>query len=200
VIHLAGRSDRFSRLERLLIAGNLVNALGDGMFGATSILFFTTVRGFRAAFIGEAMALAGGLALGLGVPVGRAADRLGSRAVLVTLTAIEGTAVLSYAWIHNFWVLVLALCAAVVANRSAPGVRNAYIARAVAGPERRALRALLRAVTNVGLATGSGIAAAILAIDDRASGYEFILGLDAVKDHGNSRGVIMGIPHLLSAR
>ncbi len=171
---------RFSRVERILVAGNLVNALGDGMFAATSILFFTTVRGFHAGSIAEAMALAGGLALLVGIPVGKAADRLGVRTVLVVLTGTEGLAVLSYAWIHDLWALIVGFCVAVVSNRSAPGVRNAYIARAVPGPARVTLRAVLRTVTNVGLAAGAGLAALILTIDAHARGYEVILVLDAL--------------------
>ena len=150
------------------------------MLAATSILFFTRVRGFTPTSVSHAMALAGVLALIAGIPLGRLADRLPVERMLTLLTGLEGAAVLSYALTDSFLAFAVAVCAAVTANRCAPGLRNTYIARGEPGPDRVQLRALLRSATNAGLAIGSGTAALILAVNDSTGSFLVILALDTL--------------------
>jgi hypothetical protein len=157
----------------------MTNAFGGGVFITVGILFFTTVRGFPATSVSHGFAFAGLLALGTAIPIGRLADRVGAAPVLAALVAFEGAATLTYALTDSFGAFVGAAATAVIATRATFPVRNAYIARDEPGPDRVRFRALLRTVTNVGVAAGSVAAACVLGLSETEGSYSSLLILDA---------------------
>ncbi|MFF2655919.1 MFS transporter [Kitasatospora sp. NPDC058032] len=166
-------------LLRRLALMTLVNAVGDGLFVTVNVLFFTRSIGLTPGSVALGLTVAGVCGVFAGVPMGRLADRTGSRRLLLVLGPLEAAAVLGYAFVHSFAAFVALACAATVLSRGAVAVRSALIARALPAEGQVRSRALLRSVANAGLVVGSGGAALALQADSYA-GYVTMLVLDAV--------------------
>jgi len=143
---------------RSLAIANLVNSLGDGLFAATSLVYFVRIVGLSPTQVTTGLALGSGAALLAGIPAGVLADRLGPRRVYLALLGIEGLAVAAHTLVAGVSSFLLVVVLAVVANRSTAGVRNGLIAAVAPLEGRTRIRAYLRSVTNTGTAVGAGLA------------------------------------------
>ncbi|MFJ8433232.1 MFS transporter [Kitasatospora sp. NPDC094019] len=165
-------------LRRLVLMG-LVNSVGDGLFVTVNVLFFTRSIGLTPASVALGLTVAGVCGVFAGVPMGRLADRVGTKRLLLVVGPLEAAAVLGYAFVHSFAAFVVLACAATALSRGAAAVRSALIARALPAEGQVRARALLRSVMNAGLVVGSGGAAVALQADSH-TGYVTMLVLDAV--------------------
>ncbi|MER6364108.1 MFS transporter [Kitasatospora sp. NPDC001527] len=163
------------RLARI----TLLNTLGSGLSLSVGVLFFTRFLGLSAAQLGLALTAAGLCGTLASVPAGRAADRWGSRPILVALTALTGLGTACYTLVGGYPAFVVLACLVAVADRGGAAVRNALYAEVLPARERVAGRAYLRVVTNVGLGLGTGVGAIALQVDSRA-GYLVAIVADAV--------------------
>lgn len=157
----------------------LVNTFGNGLFMTVSALYFTGVAGLGAGQVGLGLTAAGCCGVAASIPAGRAADRWGSRRVLIVLTAAEAAGMASYTLVHGFAVFLPVVCAETALDRGAAAVRNALYADALPRATRVAGRAYLRAVTNVGIGAGSALAAVALQVGTRDA-YVAVILADAV--------------------
>ncbi|MFJ4095864.1 MFS transporter [Kitasatospora sp. NPDC089913] len=178
-------------LRRLVLMG-LVNSVGDGLFVTVSVLFFTRSIGLTPTSVALGLTVAGVCGVFAGVPMGRLADRVGSKRLLLVVGPLEAAAVLGYAFVHSFAAFVVLACAATALSRGAAAVRSALIARALPAEGQVRARALLRSVMNAGLVVGSGGAALALQADSCA-GYVTVLVLDAVSFLG-ATVLLAGLP------
>ncbi|GAA1382634.1 MFS transporter [Kitasatospora putterlickiae] len=151
------------RLARL----TLLNTVGSGLSLSIGVLFFTRYLGLSAAQLGLALTAAGLCGVVASVPAGRAADRWGSRPILVTLVALTGLGTAGYTAVGGYPAFVALACLVAAADRGAAAVRNALYAEVLPPAERVAGRAYLRVVTNVGLCVGTGVGAIALQVDSR---------------------------------
>ncbi|WP_406087910.1 MFS transporter [Kitasatospora purpeofusca] len=165
-------------LRRLVLMG-LVNSVGDGLFVTVNVLFFTRSIGLTPTSVALGLTVAGVCGVFAGVPMGRLADRVGSKRLLLVVGPLEAAAVLGYAFVHSFAAFVVLACAATALSRGATAVRSALIARALPAEGQVRSRALLRSVMNAGLVVGSGGAALALQADSY-TGYVTMMVLDAV--------------------
>ncbi|MEV0189496.1 MFS transporter [Kitasatospora purpeofusca] len=166
-------------LLRRLVLMALVNSVGDGLFVTVNVLFFTRSIGLTPTSVALGLTVAGVCGVFAGVPMGRLADRVGSRRLLLVVGPLEAAAVLGYAFVHSFAVFVVLTCAATVLSRGGAAVRSALIARALPAEGQVRSRALLRSVMNAGLVVGSG--GAVLALQaDSYAGYVTMMVLDAL--------------------
>ncbi|WP_405007217.1 MFS transporter [Kitasatospora purpeofusca] len=165
-------------LRRLVLMG-LVNSVGDGLFVTVNVLFFTRSIGLTPTSVALGLTVAGVCGVFAGVPMGRLADRVGSKRLLLVVGPLEAAAVLGYAFVHSFAAFVVLACVATALSRGAAAVRSALIARALPAEGQVRARALLRSVMNAGLVVGSGGAALALQADSY-TGYVTMLVLDAV--------------------
>ncbi|GAA1399514.1 MFS transporter [Kitasatospora putterlickiae] len=179
-------------LLRRLVLMSLVNAVGDGLFVTVNVLFFTRSLGLTPGSVALGLTVAGVCGVFAGVPMGRLADRVGSRRLLLVLGPLEAAAVLGYAFVRSFAAFVLLACAATVLSRGAAAVRSGLIARALPAEGQVRSRALLRSVANAGLVVGSGGAAIALQADSYA-GYVTMLVLDAASFLGVT-ALLAGLP------
>ncbi|MFJ9522808.1 MFS transporter [Kitasatospora sp. NPDC101801] len=163
------------RLARI----TLLNCLGNGLSMTLGVLFFTRVLGFGAVQVGTALTAAGLCGVLAGVPAGRAADRWGSRRVLVVLVAGEALGVAAYTLVHSYLLFVPLACLVMALDRGSAAVRNALYAEVLPADRRVAGRAYLRVVTNVGIGAGTAVAALVLHADSRDA-YVAALLADAV--------------------
>ncbi|WP_327074705.1 MFS transporter [Kitasatospora purpeofusca] len=178
-------------LRRLVLMG-LVNSVGDGLFVTVNVLFFTRSVGLTPTSVALGLTVAGVCGVFSGVPMGRLADRVGSKRLLLVVGPLEAAAVLGYAFVHSFAAFVVLTCAATVLGRGAAAVRSALIARALPAEGQVRARALLRSVMNAGLVVGSGGAALALQADSY-TGYVTVLVLDAVSFLGVTL-LLAGLP------
>ncbi|MFB8240813.1 MFS transporter [Kitasatospora purpeofusca] len=178
-------------LRRLVLMG-LVNSVGDGLFITVNVLFFTRSIGLTPTSVALGLTVAGVCGVFAGVPMGRLADRVGSKRLLLVVGPLEAAAVLGYAFVHSFAAFVVLACAATTLSRGAAAVRSALIARALPAEGQVRARALLRSVMNAGLVVGSGGAALALQADSY-TGYVTMLVLDAVSFLGTTV-LLAGLP------
>lgn len=155
---------------RVLASAALVNTLGRGVFLTLSILYLTLSAGLSTASIAAVLTIASGTGVLTSTIAGHLADRISARRLLVALVAIEGCALIAFAWSPAVIVVAAIASATIGANRASNAVRSAIVARAFDGPARAGTRAILRTVSNTGIAVGSAVAG-IPVLIGTAAGY-----------------------------
>lgn len=155
-------------LRRLGVV-TVVSALGNGLFATLSALYFTQVVGLGVARVGLGLTVAGACGVAASIPAGRAADRWGSRPVLILLIAVEAAGMAAYALVRDFAVFLVLACLVTTCDRAASAARNALYADVLPKATRVRGRAWLRAVTNVAMGAGAASAALVLQADSRTA-------------------------------
>lgn len=167
------------RAQRALILSSFVNRIGNGLFNAASVLYFTLVVHLPAARVGLGLTIAGlvGLLVGLlaGLPAGDLADRHGPRAVMLLTLAVQTAAMVSFVFVHSWAAFTLIATLDLLAASANNAARGALIAR-VGGARPAAFRAGLRTFVNLGVVLGTVGAGFAVQIDTRAAYTALILG------------------------
>lgn len=159
---------------RILVTATLISRVGRGIFITITVLYFTLIVGLPAHEIAIVLGAASAAGIGASLAGGWLADRMSARRVLLVFTTLEGLGLLCYAATGDF---VSALVVAVVVGafgQGANSTRMAILARAFEPEQRVHARAVLRTVTNVSIAVGSGLGALALAIGT-AEAYRILL-------------------------
>ena len=152
-------------VERALTLATVTASLSTGLFYSVSALYFTRVIGLSATTVGLGLTVAGAVGVAASFLGGHLADRVGADRLQVAANAIQGVALLAYVWADTAVVFTLIACVA-VGGRSLQGSAKATLqARWFTGPERVAIRARLRVVTNVFIGLGTCLAAVALVVD-----------------------------------
>lgn len=149
---------------RILVGATLISRIGRGVFLAVTVLYFTLIVGLTPGEVAIVLASASAAGVIASFAGGWLADRFSAKRLLIAFTAIEGVALIAYVFAGDF---VTALVIAVICGlfeQGANTTRSAIIARAFDGGSRVHARAVLRTVTNVSIAVGSGLGALALAI------------------------------------
>lgn len=177
---------------------SLVLSLGRGAWFTCWAVFFTRSVGLSAAQFGIGITVAGLLGLIAGGPVGYLADRVGRRETLVALGTIQGLALLSYAFVTDFWPVMVVTAVMIAAERSTPGVRVATIAGLIEGKERMAGLATMRVTSQIGIVAGAGFGAVVLSMDNRAGYLALVLGYGGLQLI--CAALVTRVPHLPGLR
>lgn len=143
---------------KILASAILVSTLGRGIFLTLTVLYFSRFVGLSAVEIAVILSVSSGVGVGTSYIGGRLADRFSARRLLAGMVAIQGLAIAAYAFAGNFSTAVVIACITVGVDRGANATRSAIIARAFDGTHRVNARAVLRTITNVGIAVGGMIA------------------------------------------
>ncbi|KQM80705.1 MFS transporter [Agromyces sp. Leaf222] len=158
----------------ILVTATLISRVGRGIFITITVLYFTLIVGLPAHEIAIVLGAASAAGIVASLAGGWLADRMSARRVLLVFTTLEGLGLLCYAATGDF---VSALVVAVVVGafgQGANSTRMAILARAFEPEQRVHARAVLRTVTNVSIAVGSGLGALALAIGT-AEAYRILL-------------------------
>jgi len=139
---------------RTLAIGAGIDSLGTGMFFASFALYFVGVVGIPAEQVALAATVAGALALLAPVPLGRLADRLGTRRFYVALLLLRGLGYGCFAFVDDFTGFLLLTVLLTAADRSSSPIQQAVVAALTGGQERTRTMASIRAVRNIGLTAG----------------------------------------------
>lgn len=164
---------------RRLAWATLVNTTGNGIYLTGGALFLTRSAGIPAAQVGLGLTIAGIVSLAGGVVVGDHADRRGAREVYIVALLVEAVAMVGFAFTRNLLTFVIAAAVGGIGDVGAGSSKGALVALIGGDVGRVALRAQLRAITNVGVSAGALIAGIVLAIDARDA-YVGMMLLDAL--------------------
>src|ERR1700742_1948727 len=139
---------------RTLEISTLVDTLGKGVWLSAGIVALTRGNGLSAHAVGFGLTLAGALALGSGILVGRWSDRVGARRMLVATLLLEALSPAGLAVARSVPLFLITATLAAVGAQGSTTARSALIA-ALGGPGGRvALRARLRSLTNLVIPAG----------------------------------------------
>lgn len=199
-VRLADLFGRGDPVLGALVVATLISTLGRGLTMTLTVLYLAIVAGLSPGEIAIASTSAAIVAIVAAFAGGWLADRLSARRLLVVLTILDAIAVGCYVVVGDLVAAIIVGCALFGFGAARHSAEAAIIARAFEGSTRIRARAVLRTVTNVGIALGSAAAAAVLVIDDpvgyRASfviaavlsliGVLFILRLPARVDAGHA--------------
>ncbi|MFE0461592.1 MFS transporter [Kitasatospora sp. NPDC058965] len=152
---------------RLLTWTTLVNALGNGLYFTVSALYFTRILGYTVAQTGLVLTVAGLCGVAASIPAGRAADRYGSKWVVIVLVGAEAVASAGLPLLHGVPAFLLLACTVTALDRGVATARSTLYAQALPAEQRVAARGYLRAVTNVAMGLGGVLAGLTLQADTR---------------------------------
>jgi MFS family permease len=156
-------------VSRALTWSTLGGALAKGLFFSISALFFTRVIGLSATSVGLGLTLAGAVGVAASFAAGYLADRIGAAPVLVVATVGQGAALLAYLAAANAVTFAGIACVAVGLQAAQRTAQSTLLARHFTGPDRVAVRARLRVITNVFIGIGTAGAALALLVDTAAA-------------------------------
>lgn len=157
------------RVARSLTLSTMAFALSSGVFYTVSTLYFTRVVGLAPTTVGLGLGIAGGAGVLAAYGAGRLADRVGAHRVQWVATALNGLAMLAYTVAHSAAAFAVVACLAVGMRSASGAAKQAVLARWYVGPDRVAVRARLRVVTNVCIGLGTVAAGAALLVDTAAA-------------------------------
>jgi hypothetical protein len=152
---------------RTMFWAMLVNMAGSGMYLTSSALFFVRHVGLSAASVGLGLTIGRLTGLSASIPVGRLADRRGSREIYVLTLALEGVAMGLLVLVRQYWQFLLLISLVSLAS-SASSAALGPLVRHVGGQRPTLLRSYLRSATNLGYASGGIITAVVVATGARS--------------------------------
>jgi predicted MFS family arabinose efflux permease len=162
------------RALRILAAATFVSRVGRGVFVTVTVLYFSLVVGLAPQEVALIMAAAGAAGVLSSLAGGWFADRVSSRWLALALTALTGVALICYVGATDFTVALVIAVIVGAGEQAANSTRMTMIARGFEGDRRVHARAVLRTVTNLGIAAGSGVAALAL-LDGSGDAYRWLI-------------------------
>lgn len=159
---------------RILGVSTLIGTLGRGVFLSVTVLYFHFIVGLSDAEISIVVGASSATGIVTSLVGGQLADRFSARRVLLVALVIESVALVAYSFVSEFWMAVAVACVAFGSETAAHSARSAIIARGFEGPGRVTARAVLRTITNVGIAVGSAVGGLALLVGT-AEAYRVIL-------------------------
>ncbi|MGY0005760.1 MFS transporter [Micromonospora sp. I033] len=163
------------RLRTLALA-TLANTVGSGLWLTGGALYLTRDVGLSPASVGAGLTLAGLVGLTASLPLGALADRRDPRTLRALVQVGQGAAAAAYLLVDSFPVFLAVAVLEMLLASGNLAVRAALVA-AVAGPQGRVHAfATLRAVANLGIAVGAGLAGFVLAADSHLAYQVLVAG------------------------
>jgi MFS family permease len=148
---------------RRFLLVSLIDSVGTGLFLAGSALFFTRVVGLSTAQMGVALSAAGITGFLFAVPVGRLADRIGSRRALIALQICRGAGFVAYLFVGDFATFFLVACLLGIGERTSGPITQTIIGSVEEGPSPVRTMAAMGVVRNVGFTFGAVLATLTIA-------------------------------------
>lgn len=197
-------------LPKGLVISTAAHTVGTGLVVTLSAVYFTRVVGLSVTQVGVGLTLAGLVSIAVGVPIGRLSDHVGPRRLLTMLLLTQALAVLLQVWVSSFPGYLACVGLLAVATQGSSAVRAALIAAILPSEVRVIGRGYLRAVTNVGVALGTSLAALAL-VSLSGSVFRWLLVVAAVAfvaaavllcttPDARPRAVTVGAPRLAAIR
>lgn len=159
---------------RTLVIATLISRVGRGVFLTVTVLYFTLIVGLAPHEVAIVLAAASAAGVLSSLAGGWLADRVSARRLLVMLSTLDGIGLICYVFAQDFATALVIAVLVGATGQAANSTRMAIIARAFDGERRVHARAVLRTVTNIAIAAGSGIGALAL-LAGTADAYRWII-------------------------
>lgn len=205
---------------RLLVLCTAVASLGNGLYVTGGAVYFVHVVGLSPGQVGLGMSLAGVLALVLGVPAGKLADRIGPREMSAVFALGKAAALVSAAFVQSFPAYLAMALVLGLAENSGHVARGALVSGVMGREGRVRLSAYMRSVFNGGFSLAALAAGLIIAADSETAYLALFWGnavamvlvaslylrLPRVPGHPPApraerpRGAVRDVPYLLVAQ
>ncbi|HUW77282.1 MAG TPA: MFS transporter [Candidatus Nanopelagicaceae bacterium] len=153
---------------RTLTKVTLSNTIGNGLYFAISVIFFTRSVGLTNHQVALGFGIAAAAGLIANVPAGHLADRHDPRKLAALFLSVEGLSMGAFVLVHSFSTFLAVSILGSLAGSAGGSVRMAFMARFGVGEERVRVRAFQRSVSNLGMGIGFSIAGVALAADTRS--------------------------------
>ena len=164
---------------RKLTFANYINTFGNGMFHTVGIIYFSYTVGLGAHAVAFAFTIGAAVSLAVSVPAGHLADKWSPKYVGMISFVLQGVVLGLQVFTKTWTVFVILLCLEYFVERFGQNARMSYIAQVGEGQKRVEARAYMRAVTNLGIGSGTLIAGISLAINTPAA-YKTMIVADAL--------------------
>ena len=164
---------------RKLTFANFINTFGNGMFHTVGIIYFSFTVGLGAHSVAFAFTIGAAVSLAVSVPAGHLADKWSPKYVGIASFILQGIVLGLQVFTKTWSVFVILLCLEYFVERFGQNARMSYIAQIGEGQKRVEARAYMRAVTNLGIGSGTLIAGIALAINTPTA-YKTMIALDAL--------------------
>jgi MFS family permease len=155
-------------LARRLSAQSILYAFGQGTFLTGSAVFFTQVVGLSAAQVGLGLTLAGVVTFVFAIPLGRVADRIGTKRIWALGSAADALLYATWPLIHGFTGYLVVITLIELAGTAAWTGAGAYQIAVLPKEERVRSQAFMRAALNIGFTLGALVGGVALAFDSDA--------------------------------
>ena len=164
---------------RKLTFANYINTFGNGMFHTVGIIYFSYTVGLGAHAVAFAFTIGAAVSLAVSVPAGHLADKWSPKYVGMISFVLQGIVLGLQVFTKTWNIFVILLCLEYFVERFGQNARMAYIAQIGEGQKRVEARAYMRAVTNLGIGSGTLIAGIALAINTPTA-YKAMIVADAL--------------------
>lgn len=155
---------------RTLSIATLIATVGRGAFLTLTVLYFVGTVGLTAVQVATVLTVANALGVASSLIVGHLSDRVSARRLQLIFVILQAAALMAYSQAGAFWTVLIIACLVSLTDRAANAARAAVIARAFSSSDRVRSRSILRTITNIGIALGSGLASIPLSLGT-ASAY-----------------------------
>ncbi len=145
--------DRMETRRFLGIAA--IDSFGNGLYTATSILFFTRVLGFSAARVGLAISVGSIAALVLTPVLGRLADHWGARTMMISLLIVRAGGYGLLALSRPYGLFFVLTCVVICADRATNPINLSLIGSVFPGRARATILGTMLSVRNGAIVLGS---------------------------------------------
>ncbi|MEU6161566.1 MFS transporter [Streptomyces sp. NPDC047130] len=156
------------RLVRAMSYQSVLSAFAEGAFITGEAVYFTQVVGLSPAQVGLMLTLSLAAAFVFSVPLGRLADRVGTRRSWIVGSALEAVFFASWFLADSFVTALAVLIPLSLANTWVRTGRGAYQVQVFPREKRVHARAYLRAARNAGYSLGALAGGLALALDSLA--------------------------------
>jgi MFS family permease len=167
------------RETRLLLMTAGVDSFGTGVYSATSMLFFTQVRGFSFTAVGAGISAGSVCALLLSTQLGRLADRYGARPTLIGLFVARAVGYALYLLAEPYWAFLLLTCLVSTVDRASPAINQSLMGTLFGDKDRATILGTVFSVRNGAIVLGSLAATAPVMFDSPAL-YGVCVAVNAV--------------------
>lgn len=167
------------RTSRRLLAIFFIDSIGTGLFLAGSALFFTRALGLSSAQVGLGLSLSAVAGFLCSVPLGRLADRFGSRRALVALYVWRGLGFMAYVLVDDLAGFLLVACLLGAGEWAVRPLVQALVGAAEEGGSRVRTMAAMNAVRNAGFMLGALLATLVIASGDSGA-FRALVVADAI--------------------
>ncbi|NXY94061.1 MFS transporter [Streptomyces sp. BR123] len=165
--------------RRPLIAAQVVDALGTGLFLPFAVVYFHAAKGIPLTTVGLMLSAGALLSLPAGPLGGRLIDRIGPRGVLVASNLIRVLTFTAYVFTDTPWQLVLLVTATLWGDSLFRPAVFALVAQVADDGHRARWYAMDRSLRNAGIGAG-GLVGSTLVGWGGTSGYTAVVALNAV--------------------